>query len=321
VLDFLASAPSTTFELTVHGSGLPALDANTGEAAIVATEEGLEFPLPSGLTHIAAPSRTLEAGLVDRMPASLAADGSETKVAEVTLRNTAAAGSGPITVDRFVLEAADAARAAVAIGAGATRVRFYLGGALWAESGVLTSDSLSAFLAGAPLSLDPGVPTTLEVRLVPRSGSTLASFRVGFAAADVGVVQPDNPLLVVGVQPPAGTAFPLWTNAASFTAADLQGSYSNFPNPFAAGREPTTFSYYLPSPGRVSLRLWSARGERVISLLDDAARGAGLHQTDAWDGRNGRGNVVTNGVYVAELIVHLDNGTNQRLIRKVAVVR
>jgi hypothetical protein len=320
-LDFLATAPATSFEITVHGSGLPAFDANTFEPAIVATEEGLEFPLPSGLTHVAAPSRTLEAGLTDRMPASLAPDGGETKVAEVTLRNTASAGSGPVVVDRFVLEAADAAKAQVAIGQGASRVRFYLGGSLWAESGALTTDSTVAYLAGAPLSLDPGVPQTLEVRIVPRAGSTLASFRVGFAAADVGIIQPDNPLLVVGVQPPAGEAFPLWTNAASFTAADLETSYSNFPNPFAAGREPTTFSYYLPSPGRVSLRLWSARGERVIALLDEVSRGPGLHQTDLWDGRNGRGTVVTNGVYVAELIVHLDDGTSKRLIRKVAVVR
>jgi hypothetical protein len=77
----------------------------------------------------------------------------------------------------------------------------------------------------------------------------------------------------------------------------------------------------MPGPGRVTLRLWSARGERVIGLLDDAPRATGLHQEDVWDGRNGRGLLVTNGVYVAELIVRLDDGTHRRLIRKVAVVR
>jgi hypothetical protein len=315
------SAPSTLFELTLHGSGLPAKDANTGKLAAVATETGQEFPLSSGLTRLAAPARILEAGLVDHMPPSLATDGTETPVGDVTLLNAAAAGSGGIVVDHMVIEAANAARVAIALGAGVTRVALYHGGALWATSATLTPDSLTATLGGAPLYLAPGAPTALELRLVPRMSSPLASFRVGFAGQDVGVAQPSNPLLAIAVQPPAGAAFPLWTATTSFAPANLEASYSNFPNPFAAGREPTTFAYYLPGPGRVSLRLWSARGEHVVSLLDNAARGAGLHQDDAWDGRNGRGLVVTNGVYIAELLVHLDDGTSKRLVRKVAVVR
>ena len=321
VLDFLASAPSTAFEMTLHGSGLPARDANTGRAAEVAPEAGLEFPLPSGLTRLAAPARTLEAGLEDRMPASLAADGQAVAVANVTLRNAASAGSGAIEVDRVVVEAADAAYAPVAIGAGITRAALYRNGILWGSSAVLAEDSLVATITGSTLSIVPGAPQTLELRLWARAASRLAAFRVGIGAGDVGVIQPANPLLAVMVQPPAGQAFPLWTAPTSFAATDLEGSYSNFPNPFAAGREPTAFSYYMPGPGRVTLRLWSARGERVIGLLDDAPRAAGLHQQDVWDGRNGRGLLVTNGVYVAELIVRLDDGTHRRLIRKVAVVR
>ena len=67
--------------------------------------------------------------------------------------------------------------------------------------------------------------------------------------------------------------------------------------------------------------MWTARGERVTSLLEGAPRPAGLHQSDAWDGRNGRGLAVTNGVYVAELSVAFDDGTSQRVLRRVAVVR
>jgi hypothetical protein len=46
-----------------------------------------------------------------------------------------------------------------------------------------------------------------------------------------------------------------------------------------------------------------------------------MNQSDAWDGRNGSGEVVRNGVYVAELSVDYGNGSRDRVLRKVAVVR
>jgi hypothetical protein len=42
---------------------------------------------------------------------------------------------------------------------------------------------------------------------------------------------------------------------------------------------------------------------------------------DRWDGRNGAGSIVLNGVYLAELVVQFDDGSSRRLLRKVAVVR
>ena len=47
----------------------------------------------------------------------------------------------------------------------------------------------------------------------------------------------------------------------------------------------------------------------------------GLHQTQVWDGRNGRGVIVLNGVYVAELEARFEDGTSERVFRKVGVVR
>jgi hypothetical protein len=320
VLDFEATSPATSFELTLNVSGLVASDANTGLPVTIAPEDGVEFPLLSGLTRLSAPARTLIAGLVDHMPAALVADGLEVLAGEVTLRNEAPPGSGTIIVDRMKVHAADAGFATLLAGGGADRVRLYHGGTLWAEVALAPGDTAAA-LSGPQLSLAPGVTEPLELRFVPRASPSVGSFRLGFAAADVGVVQPGNPLLQVAVQPPNGQGFPLWTESGSFTTASLEKSYSNFPNPFAAGREPTTFAYYLPGTGRVTLRIWTPRGERVTSLLEDAPRAAGLHQSDVWDGRNGRGDVVANGVYVAELIVHLDGGGGQRLLRKLAVVR
>jgi hypothetical protein len=56
-------------------------------------------------------------------------------------------------------------------------------------------------------------------------------------------------------------------------------------------------------------------------LLNGEWHGAGLYQNTLWSGRNGLGNAVVNGVYIAELVVDYDDGSSERLIRKVAVVR
>ena len=62
-------------------------------------------------------------------------------------------------------------------------------------------------------------------------------------------------------------------------------------------------------------------GDKVATLLSSVSRAPGLHQEDRWDGRNGVGNAVVNGVYVAELIAHYPDGRSERILRKVAVVR
>ncbi|HEY3216392.1 MAG TPA: hypothetical protein VGK93_07860 [Candidatus Eisenbacteria bacterium] len=319
VIDFEVGAPPTSFELILAASGLIASDANTREPVTTAAESGFEFPILSGLVRLAAPARTLIAGLDDRMPATFAADGAEVTAGDITLANPAAAGSGSITVDRLDVRAADAGHSALAIGDVAAAVRLVFGAATWAAIGLQPGDSV-AVLSGAPLDLGPQTTDRLALLIVPRSRS-FPGFRLGFAGPDVGVVQPANSLLEVSVEPPAGASFPLWTQFASLTTADLEASYSNFPNPFAAGREATRFAYYLPAAGRVTLSIWTPRGQRVASLVENAPRAAGLHQSDAWDGRNGRGDVVLNGVYVAEMTVRLDDGGTRRLVRKVAVVR
>ena len=64
-----------------------------------------------------------------------------------------------------------------------------------------------------------------------------------------------------------------------------------------------------------------AREAGVLTLLDATALPAGLFQDETWDGRNGRGETVVNGVYIAELSVDFANGSHERILRKVAVVR
>ena len=164
-------------------------------------------------------------------------------------------------------------------------------------------------------------PVDLVLRFATRTDPSVPTVALAIDAPDIGVVQPGNPLLDVSILPAPGRAFPLVTASATYGSAGLEASWSSFPNPFSPARGGATFTYYLPSPGRVTLEIWTPRGERVVTLLDSATRAAGLHQSDVWDGRNGQGAVVQHGVYVADLVVRLDDGTSEHLRRKVAVVR
>jgi hypothetical protein len=322
VVDFSAAAPSGYLELAVFASGIRAADANLNLAAVVAPEGGTEFPLTSGLTRLVPPARELVVYLESRMPATLAADGDTVTVGMLTLENTAAASSDSIFLDHLVLRAGDPAFGALPIGLAASGAIATVSGSLWAQSAVLTADSAQATLpAGSTLGVPPGGTVTVELRTVLRQGASPPAFRVRLDAAGVGVVQPTSALLQIQVQPAPGSAFPMWTEAGSFGGLTLGESYSNYPNPFAGGRQSTTFAYYLREGARVTLRIVTPNGEGVATLLQNAARPAGMNQIDLWDGRNGTGRVVRNGAYIAELTVTFDSGGRDRVLRKVAVVR
>jgi hypothetical protein len=321
VVDFAATAPEGFLELWAFDDGIVAFDANLARRATVATDAG-PLPLFSGLARIQAPARVLTAGLASTMPAVLAGDAREVSAARLTLSNTAAAGAGDITVDHLIVRGADRSFSDLALGSLADHLVAVVNGVLWAQSAALSPDSTTATLVPAtPLTVSPGAPVVIDLRLVPRPGVDRGALRLGLDAAGIGVVQPSSALLQIQVLAAAGQSFPLWTDAGTLSPMDLAASYSNFPNPFAAGRQDTRFAYVLAAPGRAWLKVTTLDGEPVATLVDGESRAVGLHQDDRWNGRNGAGHAVRNGVYVAELTVRYDDGSRARALRKVAVVR
>lgn len=322
VVDIDAGAQVGSLQLSVTGSGFLARDANLGHPVNVVPQSGAELPLFSGVTQLTAPAREVLVGLESRMPAMLANDGQEVIVGTVQLQNPAAEGFSSIRIDHMVFRAADRTMNPVAAGRNARRISLYHDGILVGESGSLGPDSTTAWIP-IPGGVTVGAEReeSLEVRMTVRAGTAGSSFRLGYRQDDVGVVQPGGVLQSLQVRAESGQNFPMWTEAGSFIAMDLEDSYSNFPNPFAAGRENTSFTYYLTRPGTVTLKIWTLRGQEVVAILDRASRSQGLHQDDRWNGMNRRGAAVLNGVYLAELRVEYDDGSSRRLIRKVAVVR
>jgi hypothetical protein len=188
---------------------------------------------------------------------------------------------------------------------------------------------------GAPL--DPElVLSTLELR---RDGRLLGVWTPGTGAitaggARVALTTPDTLVgggerayvLAMGLATgaPAGRLRLELPSSGAFEARDLESGASvailldaplgsdtltlyeaphNYPNPFAPDRERTTISYVLDRDGEVAIDIFTLFGDRVWSQqLAAGANGgrAGLNEV-SWDGRNGNGDAIRNGVYLCRV--------------------
>lgn len=317
-VDLEATAPAALLEMTVDESAIYAVDANLGTPVAIASLPGTQLPIRSGLLRIEEPARLLVAGFSSEMPAALVAGGNAQLAGHLTLRNPAPLASSTIRVERLILSASDRTGAAISMQTAARAVTIRRDGLVWAQS---TTDSTATLQGLEPLFVGPGEAISLDVEFETADQPSASSLRLGVYSSGIGVVQPSSTLLEIQVQAEDQQSFPFWSQPGNFSFADLHASYSNFPNPFAAGRQETTFAFYLRESARVKLRILTIRGEEVVTLLDDEALDFGLHQNQTWNGRNERGDSVVNGVYVADLEVRYADGTSARELRKVAVVR
>ncbi|UCG61666.1 MAG: hypothetical protein JSV52_15375 [Candidatus Zixiibacteriota bacterium] len=116
--------------------------------------------------------------------------------------------------------------------------------------------------------------------------------------------------------------YPVLSAEVSLVKADLETSFTNYPNPFNPdGEGRTTIGYVLTSDARVDIELFTITGELVKQVAIGAFRGAGAHQEDTWDGRNDRGGMVLPGTYFCRLTAKYVGGGSETIKRKIAVVR
>ena len=320
-LDLEADASSTSLELVAADTCFVARDANLNDLVSLDAAPGQVMPASSGLTYLQDASREVVVSWQDRMPPLMPNDGAMVEVARLILTNPAPDTSAPLYLSSVALRARDRHGEPLLAGAVLAAAEIRIDGSTWAEeTSIDDADSSVTLSAATPLVLAAGSERVLTVMIAADAGPAADGLSLGVRAGDVVCTQPGD-ITAVTVRSAAGLAFPFWTAAAGLTAADIADSYINFPNPFAAGRETTNFAFNLARNAVVSLRIWTSRGEPVATLLKDHALTAGLNQELDWDGRNGNGQVVRNGVYLAELNVEYDDGSHERLLRKVAVVR
>jgi len=322
MLDVEATAPSGLLELLVQDYGVIASEQTLGLTVAAQPGIGEEFPLTSGITLLQDSADEFRIGFTSLMPTVLGPSSSEIPVAKIDLRVPNQGGTAGLDLVSLAIRAADDQREFLLAGAALTEILAYNGDELWATTGNMApGDSLGILAPLTTTMIMPGEILSLELRALFRSPSTVKTLVLGLDQGDVTATQQDGVTGLVRVEPESGNVFPYWTKSGAFTSASLAGSYSNFPNPFGAGREGTTFVFSLSQPATVSLKLLTGHNRQVVTLIDSEQRGPGLYQDDVWDGRNGRGTVVQNGVYIADLVVVYADGTKERVRRKVAVVR
>jgi len=76
-----------------------------------------------------------------------------------------------------------------------------------------------------------------------------------------------------------------------------------YPNPFHAGSEAVLLSYVLGQDAAVKVSIYTLLGDlvRELSLSPGTPGGTGGLNEVPWDGRNGKGELVRPGVYVARI--------------------
>ena len=121
-----------------------------------------------------------------------------------------------------------------------------------------------------------------------------------------------------------GAGYSAWRKSAPTSAApgvvDIKVAatmpLANYPNPF---NPETWIPYQLAAPAEVMLTIYDMNGE-AVRRLEVGHQAAGMYRSRNralyWDGRNGRGESVTSGLYFYTLRAGEFVATRKMLIRK-----
>lgn len=198
----------------------------------------------------------------------------------------------------------------------------------WTVSGIYRNDELISvatpsgsrvILALSEVILNPQESTTLVVRLLLKSNAP-DQFTFRQALSDMqAILIEGNTSRQAQVVTETPSTF-LYSESYAVLGTSMATSFIVNNNPYDPAAGPALFSYQLQSPSEIVFRLYTITGEMVIEMEfpeGDSHTTAGSHVI-SWDGKNGDGDNVLNGVYVA-VITNTNTGESARI--KVAVVR
>ncbi|MBN1165072.1 MAG: hypothetical protein JXB45_10875, partial [Candidatus Krumholzibacteriota bacterium] len=314
-LDLQLSASPGYFQVHLNESALEIFDGTSG---IEFNDLEGTFPLSSGLAQIILPADRISFGAQGTLPANIV-PGQRVKAFSLHFERGAGTGGSPALLDYIKLDFSDENDGPIDIAGNIEEISLENG------SGVLPT-TMTPMDEGIKIEFDDeqrlGAGESLDFDLYLKifSGSRIkvVSATVGSPSAVCGSDEMTGD--PVAVDPVVGSQFPFYSGRATILAASLQESFSNYPNPFVAGREKTRITFYMPDEGTVTLQVFTILGRLVKTLAMNERRSQGPHQDIIWDGRNGRGEKVINGVYYLVLKAEI-NGREQTIKRKAALVR
>jgi hypothetical protein len=271
------------------------------------------LPFATGLVHVlAAPSR-VAFGIQGEPPANVVQGTLGAPVLALQVGHPGNSNESVIDPSRLVVALRTASGEPLPVATVATAARLAV--ADLTIEGLATGDSLEFDLASLP-PLAPGATADLELRLDVRPRPDVEDVRFALAPDALLALGGGAPLATIGS---GGLTLPWLSASVHLLAAGIETSFSNYPNPFVAGREATHITFYLPETAHVTAEVYTLAGDRVVRLLESASLPAGLHDTLRWDGRNGDGQWVRNGTYLLRLQV--DGPQGGKFLRKLAVLR
>lgn len=315
LLDFDSASESAYLQLHIGPQGLEIEDATDGTPVV--SLEG-EFPLVSGLTQIILPADEVLFHADGLLPANVTG-GSVVEVFALSFERESGSGSATALLDSITFDLLDRMNQPVDPARLVADLKIMDGGA---EVSV-TSDVVGNRLVvgfDEPVAIEAGgsVDLVMVIELVQEAGIEIFSMQI----TDAGDITCTDAMSEAGVavSPSPGHSFPFNSGRAAFLRRDIRAAFTNYPNPFIASSEVTKITYYLPDEGLVTIKVYTITGRLVRTLLVNTTRSAGLHEDCSWDGRNGKGETVLNGVYYLMLTMKV-NGMEHSFKRKVAVVR
>jgi hypothetical protein len=143
----------------------------------------------------------------------------------------------------------------------------------------------------------------------------------GVARADfLSSRQPEKDLLRAGS---GALSADLLLETAFVDPGAAGGTVTNYPNPFHPGEQPTVIAWKLDDMASVRLRIFTQSGDLVLDRTFErgAAGGAAGLNEFRWDGRNGGGQLVASGGYLALVEAQGSGETLHVMRRKIAAVR
>ena len=191
------------------------------------------------------------------------------------------------------------------------------------EGNVLPDETISARIT---FSLAAGAqPGGLDLSLTDLGHVKITRLNESAGIWDILALQAADPAAKqVSVEVTGLSAFSV---IAAITPNRLLSGVTNFPNPFAAGREVTRICYALTADAAVRIRIYTPMGD-FVRLLECPLGAAGCGKGDAsgiinemqWDGKNGRGRTVANGIYLAEIYAQ-SSISKHKEIRRIGVLK
>jgi hypothetical protein len=311
------AAPAGKVRLWIDAGGLVVTDVNQGTVVPVGADE-TPYPFGAALVTVLSPPTDPIASFLDLAPATVGRGAAAVPLAEIALVNPGGPEAGVVDVQAILFDCQDRAGAPIAPGGLLAAARARAGSVVLATGGPADPTRL---VFSPPRSIAPGETLALAVETDLLASPAAAAFRAVLADSGILFSPPGGGLPTPRARAAAGQSFPFATAYVGIAETDFAKSASNYPNPFSAGREETHFVFYLPEAGEVDIDLFSPLGEPVATVVHAEPRGPGMIAPITWDGRNGDGELVLSGVYLARIQVRYASGQGASLLRKVAVLR